>query len=358
MTPAVPKLTVLIVWLLLSAAVCAVPAEWQQRWQSACVDAVAPGQQLMVAAGEHWRTSTASKSMSVPQTQSDGVAIAHERSSFDDQNERREKPDSNPVGKEATESAEQDRLRLVTRIEALQLQLARYRNSDPLTRSALRPDALVKYDTVAANLLGQAIGDAWRNRRMIGARGEDGVVEDSAVLADNRPMIDLGSDLGLDHDIPVVTGHHIVGRIAAVGRWSSTLQLTTDREFSQRVRIIRDTGDSVATIAEGTLVGSGTDHCFVRFVPMTAAVEPDDIVVSGELAAGSEASGSGQPGSAADRSAATGGGPFVFGKVVSVALEPAERHWSIVVRPAVKLDELRTVLVLRPRANPSRVTAN
>ncbi len=158
----------------------------------------------------------------------------------------------------------------------------------------------------------------------------------SLVLEEDSPHLDQGTDAGLEPELDVFIGRCVVGRIASVGRWTSTLESITDRRYHALVQIVRpsDQGGSFGT--EGILVGQGNGLCKLTEVPTTESVRVGDEVYTSER----------------DSRA---GVPLYYGRIRSV--EEAGRHWDITVEPAAKIGDLKSVVVLKLPPNLTRPLA-
>jgi len=115
--------------------------------------------------------------------------------------------------------------------------------------------------------------------QLLGAGDRAGITESALVLDDTRPLVDLGDDTGLSPGDAVYAGRVVIGKIAEVGRFSSTLRMVTDSEYSGRARLARRTSQGLVFGAEGTLVGDGSDLCRLKHI--SDPVNVGDEVVTG-----------------------------------------------------------------------------
>jgi cell shape-determining protein MreC len=196
---------------------------------------------------------------------------------------------------------------------------------------------LVKARLVEARILGEETSSLWRGRKLLSAGAVNEIAESALVLDDARPLVDLGSDALLAEGDAVYAGRTVIGKIAEVGRFTSTLRLVTDAAYSGRARLARRTSRGLVFGAEGTLIGDGTDLCRLKY--MTDPVNVDDEVFTG----------------GADGLIPY---PMYYGKVVRAELEAGANEWSVWVRPAASDERLESVLILRRAVNPERIVAN
>jgi cell shape-determining protein MreC len=191
---------------------------------------------------------------------------------------------------------------------------------------------LIVDELVPATVLGAENVDLVRHGKLLDAGTSDGVRESSLVLDDPRPLIDQGESTGLSAGQSVFAGRCIVGRVARVGHWVSTVLPVSDPEFRGLARIIRGEGDQTVFGAEGLLEGFSDGLCRLKHIPATEPVSEGDRVYT----AGGDA---------------TGPAPMMYGTVVSAELATGASHWDVVVKPAVDAARVRTVQVLRKDRN-------
>jgi cell shape-determining protein MreC len=215
-----------------------------------------------------------------------------------------------------------------------ELQLAEKYGVSPIAVPKSRPFAAPK--VLRAALVSRQALSQWRTARMLNQGRSAGISEASLVLEEDSPHLDQGTDAGLEPDLDVFIGRCVVGRIASVGRWTSTLESITDRRYHALVQIVRpsDQGGSFGT--EGILVGQGNGLCKLTDVPTTESVRIGDEVYTSER----------------DSHA---GVPLYYGRIRSV--EEAGRHWDITVEPAAKIEDLKSVAVLKLPPNLARPLA-
>jgi rod shape-determining protein MreC len=189
------------------------------------------------------------------------------------------------------------------------------------------PAPLVSVQLVEARVMGEETATFWRGKQLLAVGAKEGVIESALVLESARPLVDLGTDAQISPGDAVYSGRIVIGKIADVGQYSSTLRLVTDPGYSGRARLARRTARGGLVFgAEGTLVADGSELCRLKHV--TDPVNVGDEVYTG----------------GADGLLPA---PMYYGKVVRAELDPNAQDWSIWVKPAATLDRLETVLILR-----------
>jgi cell shape-determining protein MreC len=163
-----------------------------------------------------------------------------------------------------------------------------------------------------------------------------GLAEADVALDDAAPLLDQGSEAGVEPELDVLIGRCVVGRIASVGRWSSALEPITDPRYRGLAQIIRPSDQGGSFGAEGILAGQGTELLKLADVPTTQSVRVGDEVYTSDR----------------DRRFPI---PLYYGRVVRV--EEAGRNWEISVRPAVRVSDLKTVAVLKVRRPTGKTLA-
>jgi cell shape-determining protein MreC len=190
---------------------------------------------------------------------------------------------------------------------------------------------------VEARVLGDESAALWRSGKLIGAGAAAGIVESSLVLTGRRPLVDLGEDARVSAGDALYAGRSVVGKVAAVGRYTSTVVLVTDAGYAGRARIARRTSRGLTFGSEGTLMGDGTALCRLRHIAEPVNVG-DEVYTGGT----------------------DGVLPFAmyYGRVVRAELEPAATEWSIDVKPDAALARFDRVQILRLAVNAGRLLAD
>ncbi|MCF8720175.1 rod shape-determining protein MreC [Nitrospina gracilis] len=133
-------------------------------------------------------------------------------------------------------------------------------------------------------------------------------------------VINKGSNDGLRENLPVVTAQGVVGHIIQVGFNSAKVMLITD----SRSAVDSLFQDDRAT---GVVVGTGDEHCEMKYVPINARVEVGDDVLSSGL-----------------------GGVFPkglrLGRVIQVQKATQGLFQEVTLAPSADLSRLEEVLVL------------
>ncbi|MFM7039795.1 MAG: rod shape-determining protein MreC [Planctomycetaceae bacterium] len=140
-------------------------------------------------------------------------------------------------------------------------------------------------------------------------------------------VIDAGREQRVQAGDRVLDGLTVVGRIDRSARWISLVQPVTAEAFRARVQLLRISEGERYPGATGLLEGTGTRECRLTGLGPTDAVAVGDEVV----AAGVEG---------------LAGPPLYFGRVVKADFL-AGGKWDVAVAPAVQLDDLESVQVLR-----------
>lgn len=215
-----------------------------------------------------------------------------------------------------------------------QLEQVRREGAAPYRATAGKP--LLIPELLSASILGGRRSALWRSGVLIDLGRRGGVAESSLVLEDGRPLIDQGRDAGIVAEQPVYAGRCVIGRVAHVGRFSSTLLPVTDRSYRAGAQIIRRTEQGYRFRTKGVLEGTGGAHCRLKFIDATEPISVGDDVYT------------------ADRDG-TLPYPLYYGKVVRADLPPGALKWVIDVQPAADLSKQTAVQILRIRVNPLRV---
>jgi cell shape-determining protein MreC len=200
-----------------------------------------------------------------------------------------------------------------------------------------KTEPLVVPALVATRWLGEELSLMWRSRGMLAVGGRDGVHENALVVQSELPLVDVGDSHQVAVGNPVFAGRVVVGKIAAVGRQTSTVRRVTDAGYSDRVRVARRTPEGLLLIAEGTLVGEGQPLCRLRHI--TEPVAEGDLVLT-----------SGTDGILPL--------PMYYGTVTEASLDTAGREWQVIVQPAARSGTLTDVEVLRLDWKADGVLAN
>jgi cell shape-determining protein MreC len=222
---------------------------------------------------------------------------------------------------------------------ALREQLAQAHLSQAFAPPTGASSPLFVPELVPARVVGAETLALWKGRKILAAGERDGVQQALLVLEGKRPVLDQGTEAQLAAGQPVYAGRVVAGRIATAGRWTSTLKLVTDREFSGAARLYRKTEQGWVAGPQGLLEGTGAPQCRVVWIEATEPVEVGDEVYTGENDGALPA-------------------PMYYGRVVRAELKAGATEWEIDVEPALAERRLQTVEVLRAALNPERKLAN
>jgi rod shape-determining protein MreC len=301
--------------LVMSAALFIAPPRLQQSVREAVLDVVVSGQAFAITRYQALRQSTSFKV----------VGAIPDNGDF-----RPTSPDD--------KSRSLERICRGLRIENArlrgELQLAEKYGVSPIAVPNSRSGPVP--EVVLAAIVSRQTLSQWRTVRTLNQGRSSGVSDSALVLEEDSPHLDQGADTGIEPELDVFIGRCVVGRIASVGRWTSTLESITDRRYRALVQIVRPTDQGGSFGTEGILVGQGDGLCKLTEVPTTESVRVGDEVYSSER----------------DSRA---GIPFYYGRVRAV--EEAGRHWDITVEPAVKARDLKSVAVLKLPPNFARPLA-
>lgn len=201
---------------------------------------------------------------------------------------------------------------------------------------------LFELELLECRVLGEESSSLWRSGKLIQGGSQRGIEESALVLDSPHPFIDQGADGDLTVGLPAFAGQCVVGRIVKVGRWTSTVQHVTDRNFRGGLAQLcrqSDDGPLWGTVGMIEGQGGGTNLCRLTAVPATEAVSVGDHVYT-----------------AIEDGVLPGG--LYYGEVVRAELKVGSPHWDIDVRPAAELSQLKRIHVLKRIENPQRPLAN
>jgi rod shape-determining protein MreC len=148
--------------------------------------------------------------------------------------------------------------------------------------------------------------------------------------------VDQGEEELVTPDCPVITGRSVFGRIVTAGRWTSSVQHVSDKEFRTHARLMRSSPNGPVQGAEGMLVGVGNSRCRLELVANTEPVEVGDEVWTASTIPGLDET-------------------FYLGHVTRAELIPTEAHWSVDVEPDVRADAVERVQIVRVGLNRARI---
>ena len=192
---------------------------------------------------------------------------------------------------------------------------------------AVRP-AILDLRVIPARVLTRqdSLPDVLRELAIDAGRAQ-GLNRSELVVQGAGRVIDAGREQRVQAGDRVLDGLTVVGRIERSARWISLVQPVTAEGFRARVQLLRIAEGERHPGATGLLEGTGTAVCRLTGLGPTDAVAAGDEV----LAAGIEG---------------LTGPPLYFGRVVRADFL-AGGTWDVEVAPAVQLDDLESVQVLR-----------
>lgn len=312
-----PRVPFVSLWLLLAAAgLMVLPEEMQARCRVLLGDVLSPGCKVWRAAAGPVQWLAARWK---PAASSSDAAVQQVRDELD------------------AERSRTRRLEILLARTQEELQAQRMPLFD--SNSDLRAERLAQPVLVDAAVLGPAHTTLWRRGRWLDEGKAAGLLEEAPILADSKPLLDLGRDAGLSAEDRLLLGRCVIGKVAQVGRWTSTFSLVTDAEFRGRAQLVRETHEGFAFGAKGILKGQGTEVCRLEGIAAEESVNVGDRVYT------------------ADRDGLLPT-PLYYGEVIEATLPDGAREWQVLVRPATCPTELTNVQVLRSALNRKRVMAN
>lgn len=244
-------------------------------------------------------------------------------------------------------AAEQENRRLALQRLHLAEELAQLKRTGVPDYQSQSSNRLLVPDLIEANILGTSAVALLREGRLLSQGETQGVFESSFVLQSDLPLIDQGSEQGLQAGHSLYAGQAVIGKISEVGRWTSTLIPITSVDYRGSARIARKTEQGLQLGTDGILVGRGEGKCELLQIPPTESIQVGQEVYTGEV----------------DRELplkmqTTLGQPMYYGRVIEAELPRGAPYWKIIVEPAVKLSDVSQVSVLRQIVNPRRMLAN
>lgn len=238
---------------------------------------------------------------------------------------------------------------LVRRVRELELQLRQERLREARLQEELKlvqstgvapfiaspSSRLMVWEMLSARVLGRERDLSGTPALLLDLGASNGATEEAFVVYGADPVLDQGTDSGIQPGQPVYAGRCVLGRITRAGRRTCAVRLTTDPKYSARAQLLRETASGAQFGAEAILKGRGNGTCELTGVPYTEPVSVGDAVYTGGRSALFPT-------------------PMYYGRVIEAKLEAGQR-WSIVVKPNFDVDEIREVAVLRENMSSSRV---
>ena len=220
----------------------------------------------------------------------------------------------------------------------LQQELSHWKGRSRLNYKVHDSTPLIVPQLLEASVLGEETASQWRAGKFVTAGLREDVMESSLVLDDRLPLIDQGPDTGLETDDAVFAGRAVVGKIARVGRWVSSVRPITDRNFRSRVQLARQSKNGLVFGEQGIIEGADEPLCRLKHISSTAYARVGDDVYSAQ-----------NDPTMPDR--------MYFGKVIRAELGSGALEWEIWVKPAVNFRTLKKIQVVQRRINPLRQLA-
>jgi len=302
-------------WIFVAVCLAAValwfaPQEATGPMRTVVQDALQPGQSLVRSAIEHTKSAVPAWTKRL----TSGIDPAIEKTLRDELDVHKRQTD-----------------RLLVEQAELRGQLADARKNGALLSPTTDPAPLYHVELVRAQILGTEAAAQWRARPLLSIGAGQNIRESALVLDNPRPLVDQGANVALEPDQAVFAANHpyVVGKIARVGRLSSTLCLVTDTDYAGAARLVRRTAAGLNYGASGTLVGDGHDQCKLLRISRDEPAEVGDLVVTADTEGRIP--------------------PQIYGEVTRVNLTEGNLEWDIQVRPLARCET--DVLVMRSRLN-------
>ncbi|NLG10292.1 MAG: rod shape-determining protein MreC [Coriobacteriaceae bacterium] len=203
----------------------------------------------------------------------------------------------------STLTAENEELR------ALVMQLEEYRQENERLSKMLELADTYSLDSTGARVISRS-ADTW-----------------------NRILtIDKGSSSGLRVGMPVLSANGLLGQIESVSQFSSTVRLITDSQSGVAAFL-------QSSRTEGIVSGSAEGLVYLSYIPLTATVQPGDVVVT---------------------SGAGGVYPkgIAIGEVASVDFSPTDVYQTIIIKPITRVSTYEEVLVLVGNQSEVKINVN
>ena len=233
------------------------------------------------------------------------------------------------------ESLESQRRQLLIENARLNNEL---RLAGQLPEAVMPRDSLAGFEVIPARVLSRHGMPPALQQLFIDAGRAHGMKRSELVLDSNGLLLDEGAQSGVTSSHQVLLGRTVLGRIERAGRWVSEVLPVTDPQFSVRVRLMRPTpsplSEPVIGLTEGILEGTGTG-CRIAGIPYTDSVAVGDEVFSADINGMS-------------------GPKLYFGRVVDARFESGG-EWTVLVRPGAAAEQVRSVSILRPTLNSSKI---
>lgn len=218
--------------------------------------------------------------------------------------------------------------------------------------SALPP--LLQSSLVEARVLGRQGRSYLARRDLLDVGTLSGAEPDALVLdppANTPAVLDVGRDGGLaphQHVAARADSAHLVwGKLAEVGRLTSTLCRATDAGYRDLAQLAHRSGAGWRLGARGVVEGTGQRLCRLTHVAIGDPVEVGDLVFAADANDLTDGAAPGEEGSYPR---------LLYGRVVRVERPVAGSYWEIWVEPAIAPQrEPARVAVVTSKLNPDRL---
>ncbi len=196
---------------------------------------------------------------------------------------------------------------------------------------------LAAFDVIPADVISRnGLPDRLR-QDIINAGSASGITRSELVVDGEGLLLSEGSDQQIQTGARVLAGSIVAGKILKTAKWVSLLQPVTDKEFSARVQLLRSSTQGVHFGSEGILKGTGNGDCVIEGISYTDAVSVGDEVVTAEIDG-------------------LKGPRLYFGRVTRADFTDGG-HWQISVQPAISIQQLNRVGIVRSVLKPPKTSA-
>ncbi len=156
--------------------------------------------------------------------------------------------------------------------------------------------------------------------------------------AQDAAILDQGRDGELQSGRFVLAGRRVWGKLAEVGRHTSTVQRATDAGYRDLVQVASLSEGKLRFQARGVVVGQGQPLCKIENIETSEPIAAGDLVFTADDGVLDV--------------------PLLYGRVVRLERKPGAAHWEIWMEPSVPVNSPPAqVAVLSMDLNPARLAS-